>query len=159
MIKAVLFDWGNTLMIDYPNETGPMIKWSKLSASNNAEMSLLKLTSKYKCYLATNARDSNKEEIKQALDSVGLGKYLSGIFCFKEIQYVKPSKEYFKYISNNLNINNDEMLLVGDDLQKDYYGSINNGLKSILYDPYNTCKISEVLKVNDLFDLYDIIIQ
>lgn len=144
-------------MIDYPNKTGPMIKWTKLSATKNAEKALLKLSRYYKCYLATNARDSNKIEIKQALEHVGIGNYLSEIFCFKEIQHEKPSPEYFSYISSTLKINNDEMLLVGDDLEKDYYGSLNNNLKSILYDPNEKCEISEVIRVNDLLDLYDLI--
>ena len=30
MIKAILFDWGNTLMVDNHDQIGPMSTWDKI---------------------------------------------------------------------------------------------------------------------------------
>ena len=37
MIKAVLFDWGNTLMVDHHDQKGPMHTWSKIETIENAK--------------------------------------------------------------------------------------------------------------------------
>jgi FMN phosphatase YigB (HAD superfamily) len=34
-------------------------------------------------------------------------------------------------------LNFNEIILVGDDLETDYYGAIKNGIKGILFDPKN----------------------
>lgn len=158
MIKAILFDWGNTLMLDYPDEKGPMINWSKLSLTENADKSLSVLSNDYKCYLATNARDSNIREIQMALDAVNIGKYISYIFCYDEIRFLKPSPEYFNYIKSYLKMNNDEMLFIGDDLEKDYYGPRQFGLRSILYDPKNVINDDKIIKTDNLLKIRSMIV-
>jgi putative hydrolase of the HAD superfamily len=85
VIKAILFDWGNTLMIDYNDEKGPMYKWNKISAVENAENCLSLVSKKIPCYIATNAKDSSKDDIYNALNIVNIGQFISDVFCYKEI--------------------------------------------------------------------------
>jgi HAD superfamily hydrolase (TIGR01458 family) len=46
----------------------------------------------------------------------------------------KPSKEYFLQALSKLNLNSDEVLVVGDDLESDIQGAINSGIKGVLVE-------------------------
>ena len=156
MIKAVLFDWGNTLMVDYPDQRGPMYTWSKIDTTENAEECLEIISKSIPCFLATNAGDSTKEEIYKALNIVGLDIYISDVFCSKEIGYKKPSKEYFKTILNRLNLNPEEIAFVGDDIENDIHGASNVGIIPIHYDP-NSISNFKGLKIENLINLINIL--
>ena len=67
MKKTFLFDLGNTIMRDFPDEKGKMKAWNKIEAMPNAEMMLEKLYQQHDCFIATNAKDSLKEDIIEAL--------------------------------------------------------------------------------------------
>ena len=137
MIKALLFDWGNTLMIDFPDQTGPMYRWSKIEAVKNAEACLSKLSEEIPCYIATNAKDSTREDIYKALHAVQIGKYITDIFCFKEIGYEKPTEDFFKCTFEKLSLAPHEVVLIGDDIEKDFNGARRNGMYGILFVPDN----------------------
>jgi FMN phosphatase YigB (HAD superfamily) len=136
MIKAVLFDWGNTLMKDFPDQKGPMYTWKKVEAIEHAEKCLMELSHEIPCYLVTNAKDSTKNEIYKALNMVNIGKYIKDIFCYNELGHLKPSTQYFKAILYKLSLKPDEIILVGDDLENDIKSAQKNGIIGILFDPY-----------------------
>lgn len=135
MLQAVLFDWGNTLMRDFPDKSGPMYSWDVVEAMPNARDCLRGISERVPCYLATNARDSGKEDIFKALRRVQLHTYISDIFCYRETGQLKPDAGYFAWICNRLNLSAHEILLVGDDLHADYQGATAAGLAAVLYDP------------------------
>jgi FMN phosphatase YigB (HAD superfamily) len=150
MIKAVLFDWGNTLMVDFKDEVGPMYLWSRLAPTPHAVSAVAAISRQYPCYLATNARDSTEEEVWLALDMVDLGRYLTGVFCYRSLQVAKPSQAYFECIRRRLAVEFAEMALIGDDWDADYRAAAQHGLHAILYDPAQTCTDTDVARVHDL---------
>jgi putative hydrolase of the HAD superfamily len=156
MIKAVIFDWGNTLMVDFYDQKGAMHTWKNLKTTKNAKECLEIVSKKFPCFLGTNADDSNKDDIYKALKIVGIDKYITDIFCSKEIGFHKPSKEFFYEILNKLNVNPEEIVFIGDDLDKDIKCAKKVGIIPILYDP---CGLSnyEGLKVNDLKNLINLL--
>jgi len=154
---TLLFDWGNTLMIDYPDEAGPMYTWKKISPVRHAREALAALHKKYPCYLATNAKDSSKHEIQTALEMAGLHRYISGIFCFKEIGYEKGSREYFDCILNELKIDKGRLVMIGDDPEKDYAGAERNGIAALLYDPEEKADTRRYRVIHDLMELEKVI--
>lgn len=156
MIKAVLFDWGNTLMVDYHDQKGPMYTWGKIETTENAKECLEIVSINLPCFLATNANDSSKDEIYKALNKVGLDKYITDVFCSKEIGFQKPSKEYFKTILNRLDLNPEEIVFIGDDIEKDVFGASNVGIIPIHYDPHSISDF-EGLKVENLINLMSIL--
>lgn len=156
MIKAVLFDWGNTLMIDHHDQTGPMHTWSKIETTKNAKECLETVSMRFPCYLATNAKDSNKDDIYKTLNMVGIDKYITDIFNSKEIGFQKPSKEFFNIIINRLNLSPEEIAFVGDDLENDIYGASKVGIIPIHYDP-DSLSDFEGLKMENLIYLIDIL--
>lgn len=152
-IKAYIFDWGDTLMVDYKDETGPMYKWSKMSLCKNALETLKELSKCAKCFLATNAKDSTKDEIKIALDKIGILKYIDDIFCFQELKEMKPSKNYFEKMINILGLKPKQIMVIGDDIKNDYKWALDNGAKAKLYDPTNSVSDIKIDKINDLWEL------
>ena len=137
-------------MKDFPGATGKMNTWPRVEAIPNAEFLLRELSKTRDCYIATNANDSTKKDIIEALQRVGLNTFLKDIFCYKEIGHAKPSKAFFDTIISRLNIQKEEVLMIGDHLQKDVEGAINNGIDAILYDPENQNKNYSGKKVSDL---------
>ena len=150
MKKVFLFDWGDTIMKGFPNETGAMHTWHRVEAMPNAEEMLRKLSQLTDCYLATNAKDSDKEDIIKALQRVNLHKYFKDVFCYREIGFSKPSKEYFDSIIEKLNIEKNEVIMIGDNLEDDIRGAENYGIKSILYDYKDKYKNYHGDRITDL---------
>ncbi len=134
MIKALLFDWGNTVMIDF-NLPGPMFEWKKAAWVFGAEDSLRELSLTYACYIATNAGQSDSSMVLKGLKRVGADKYFSGIFTSSDIGFEKPDLRFFQEIVCKLNIPVDEFVMIGDNYLKDIEGAKSCGMKTIFYDP------------------------
>jgi len=142
-------------MVDYQDQKGPMYKWEKVKSVKNAGIVLKYLSTKYNCCLATNAKDSTKDEIAKALKRVKLNKYIKEIYCFKELGHEKSSKEYFqKIIKDN---NPADFIMIGDNPETDIYGAENIGIKSILFDPENKYKTFSGKKIIGLNELINIL--
>ncbi|HRD65414.1 MAG TPA: HAD family hydrolase [Candidatus Competibacter sp.] len=156
MIDTLLFDWGNTVMIDFPDEVGPMYSWNRLELVDGAEACLKKLSSNYLILLATNAKDSTKEDIRKALDRVGIGRYFNEIVCFKEVGFPKPTREFFDFVLNRTRKKKSELIMIGDDLEKDYWGPRAFGINAVLYDPFERYRDVE-MRVSSLAEIEELI--
>lgn len=137
MIKALLFDWGNTVMVDF-NLTGPMYAWPKVEWVPGAEGSLHQLSVKYPCYIATNAGMSDGEAVLKGLKRVGADKYFSGIFCSADIGFEKPDKRFFQEIICKLECLPEELVMIGDNYKKDIEGAKLCGIRTVFFDHSGT---------------------
>ncbi|MCK5148887.1 HAD-IA family hydrolase [bacterium] len=153
MEKIYLFDWGDTIMKDFPDETGAMHCWQKVEAMPNAGKMLRELSRQADCYLATNAKDSSKEDIIKALQRVDLHNYFKDIFCFHEIGYAKPSTQYFDSIVKRLNISRKDMVMIGDNPDTDIKGAEEYGIDSILYDYDDKYRDYQGARIVDLMEI------
>ena len=159
MRKVFLFDWGDTIMRNFPCETGKMNTWKKVDTMPNAQEMLKKLSKSYDCYIATNAKDSFKKDIIEALERVKINKFFKDIFCFNEIGFLKPSSEYFDKIIRQLDVTKAEIVMIGDNLETDIRGAQENGIESILYDynnnhqDYNGNRITNLLEILELYSI------
>ena len=151
--KVFLFDWGNTLMKDFPDEKGPMYSWNKVMIMPDTDKMLNELYKTADCYIATNARDSNKEDIIKALRRVHIDHFIKDIFCYKEIGFPKPSKEYFSEVFKRLNTDIENVTMVGDSLENDISGAVKFGFNAVLFDPENKYSGYHGLKISKLTDL------
>ena len=130
MIRALLFDWGNTIMVDF-DLPGPMYEWEKIAWVSGAEESLKELSSVYSCYIATNAGQSDADAVLKGLSRVGAEKYFSGIFASSDLGHEKPSPDFFREISSTLNIPFEELVMIGDNYIKDIEGAGKCGIKTV----------------------------
>jgi len=157
MKTVYLFDWGDTLMRDFPDEKGAMCNWNKVEMMPNADKMLRELSQIADCYLATNAKDSTKGEIFKALERVRLDVYIKDIFCFQELGVSKPSSEYFDIILKRLIKRKEDLLMIGDNIETDVQGVKKLGIDAILYDPKCQHNDYNGKKINDLMNLIAIV--
>jgi FMN phosphatase YigB (HAD superfamily) len=130
MSKNLLFDWGNTIMVDFVLP-GPMCSWNKVALVEGAENALQILSEKYDCHLATNAGASTTKEVRLALSRVDVDKFFSGIFLADEIGFDKPDIRFFNAIIDRLGISPDSFVMIGDNYFNDCVGAKKAGMKTV----------------------------
>ena len=109
------------------------------------------------CYIATNAKDSTKEDIYKALSLVSIRKYITVVFSYNEIGHEKPTRDFYNFIFNKLSLAPYEIVLIGDDLEKDFRGALQNGVCGILFDPDDKYagagpRIKDLLEIHKVID-------
>jgi len=156
MYKHYLFDWGNTLMVDIKGQTGPMDKWDKVLCTPGAYECLEYLHNIAQCHIATNAKDSSSTQIRKALNRVGLAQFIDHIFCFKEIGYEKPSQEFFEHIISTLGCLRSEIVMIGDSLETDVYGTNKYEIASVWLNKDQQSVPEGITAVSNLSDLITI---
>ncbi|MGJ8680456.1 HAD family hydrolase [Paraglaciecola sp.] len=140
-IKHFLFDWGDTLMVDLPNQTGPMCDWPEIQVVDGALDCLIRLNKTSQCHLATNAEDSTEIQIRQALQRAGLSQYIQHIFCRENLGVGKTEPEYYAKIVNKLNTPAKQIMITGDSLDKDVYPALSAGLNATWFNPSQDIQI------------------
>lgn len=136
MIRAVLFDWGNTLMRDLPGQRGPMCEWSRVEALPGAAVTLDRLRAQgLRLALATNAADSDEAQIRAALARCGLSAPLERIYCARELGCAKPSPAFYAACLAGLDLPAAEIAMVGDDWTGDILGAVYAGLPAVWLSP------------------------
>jgi FMN phosphatase YigB (HAD superfamily) len=116
---TILFDWGDTVMRDYPERTNPMVEWEAVEIIEGIADVLAYLHSTgRRIVLATSAAISDEEQIRGALARGGLDSYFSRIYCFKNTQLPK-GEEFYRHILSDLALSASDALMVGDGFEKD----------------------------------------
>jgi putative hydrolase of the HAD superfamily len=134
---CILFDWGDTLMRDFKEYHGPMKDWPRLEAIPGASEMLAHLHADWSLALATNAADSDEMNIRLALKRVGMDQWLDKVYCFKNIGYKKPAREFFQYIQTDLNLSPQSLCMVGDNFEVDVLGANQSGLPAIWFNEHS----------------------
>ncbi|MCD6112224.1 MAG: HAD-IA family hydrolase [Bacteroidales bacterium] len=137
MIKALIFDWGNTIMRDFPELEGPMYLWKNVELIPDIKPALEYLSKKYLCCIATNAGCSDTEAMIKALKRVDVDKYFKHFYSSKDLGYSKPDKRFFTSILKNINRSPEECIMIGNDYKKDIYEAKNSGMKTIFFNEDN----------------------
>lgn len=158
MYKHILFDWGDTLMVDNPEYSGSMYQWPNIELCEGAAGALESLSKNYQCHVATNAADSSEEDIWLAFRRCELDQFISKIFCFKSLGFQKPNTDYFEAIQKSLACEKKELLMVGDSWDKDMVGALAFGLDGIWVNSEPVSDLStQVRKVSSLVDLVTVL--
>ncbi|MDD9158405.1 HAD family hydrolase [Aliivibrio sp. S4TY2] len=143
MRKAYLFDWGDTLMVDFPNTPGKMCDWKTVQAVDGASEMLALLSQKgHLLYVATGADDSSVQDIELAFERVGLSQFISGYFCKSNLGLSKGSPEFYQGIADKLGVEPSQLTMVGDSLEKDIISAQEAGLNAVWFNPLGLGKES-----------------
>jgi len=114
---------------------GPMKAWPEVTAVEGAVETLRVLSTRARCCLATNARDSSEKDIWQALGRVGLDQYIEAVFCFQSLGVIKPERAFFDIIRKKLKLPPAAIAMVGDSYDTDIKGALQAGLRAFWYNP------------------------
>lgn len=136
-LKALIFDWGDTVMRDYALE-GPMWKWKKVDWIDGAEEALKKLSKEYKCIIATSADHSDTEDMIKALGMVGADKYFDYFYSKREIGYKKPDLKFFAAVAGISGYDPDECVMIGNSYEKDILGAKAAGMTTVFFNEKKT---------------------
>lgn len=132
--RFVLFDWGDTLM----SEDGPtdvtMADWRTVQAIHGAAEVLRRLHLNHTLAVCTNATVSRRPDIERALKRVGLGRYITAIFCHTELGHRKEEPAFWHAVLTRLGAQPAEAVMVGDTLEPDVLAPLRNGIPSVWFN-------------------------
>jgi putative hydrolase of the HAD superfamily len=134
MIRALVFDWGDTTMRVFPEFSGPMAHWPKVEAVSGIESALKMAKPNYRIALASNAADSGPDLVRDALERVDLEGYFSEVFTARDLGATKPDGGFFKAILQRLDCAPNEVVMVGDHFETDIAGAKRIGLWTIWFN-------------------------
>ena len=131
-ISHLLFDWGDTLMLDDPNNASEMYTWETVAPMDGVSDLMPRLSRKFTCAVVSNASESNAETMKMAFERVGLAQYFDIFLTSKELGARKPQAEFFTRALGQLNVEAGNAIMVGNDYEKDIAPASAVGLRTIL---------------------------
>lgn len=134
-LRALIFDWGDTVMRAFPQYSGPMAAWPEVAAVSGVGEALAALDGRYRLALATNARDSGALMVRAALGRVKLDGYFSVVVTSQELGVAKPAAAFFRAVLARLGCAPDEAVMVGDSYAADVAGAKAAGLRAIWFNP------------------------
>ena len=131
--KAIIFDWGDTVMCDFPEYTGPMAYWPKVEVVPGIEKALQQLQKDFICCLASNAVDSDAGLMGLALSRVNLRQYFQYLFTSRELKYQKPDPAFYREILRRINLQPEQCIAVGNNYEKDIVPAKSVGIHTIWF--------------------------
>ncbi len=112
----------------------------------------------YEIYIVTNGPE---KPVENKLNSIGANKYVEAVFTAEEAGYMKPHKEFFDKFFKKINTyKKEDMIIIGDELEKDVLGGIQNGIDSCWFNAKhkeNKTGINPNFEINNLLDLKNIL--
>jgi len=136
-IHCLLFDWGDTLMLDDPSDTSEMYTWETITPMDGVVDLMPQLSRKYTCAVVSNASASNAVTMKMAFERVSLAQYFHTFITSKELGAKKPQPEFFLRALQQLNADAETTVMVGNDYEKDIAPAKAVGLATILITKAN----------------------
>ena len=139
-IDVVFLDWGNTLMVDNGMKEGPMKDWDTVEAEAGAQEALLRLRTRYRVVVATNAADSPAYFVRLALARVGLDESIDDVVSSADVGDHKPNYAFFRAAllregRRGLPLDPRRAVMVGDGTTNDIAGAQRAGMRTIWYNP------------------------
>jgi FMN phosphatase YigB (HAD superfamily) len=134
LIKALIFDWGDTVMRDFPEKEGPMYLWDHVEWISGTEEALKQLHDRFIMVIATNAGQSDTQAMIKALKRVGAEKYFQYFFSSKDLGYEKPNIRFFQSIAVQIGTLPEECAMIGNLYEKDIVGAKQCGMSTIFFN-------------------------
>jgi len=135
-IEVIAFDWGGTLMRGSGPQDRPMVEWDQVEAVEGTAEILSALYGRFRLVVCTNAEISTAEQVRAALNRVGLGEYIETVFTPQELENArKPEKGFFHAVERALGVRSGAVLMVGDDPVGDVGGAVLAGWRAVWFNP------------------------
>ncbi|HDR7719256.1 HAD-IA family hydrolase [Bacillus albus] len=134
---------------DFWNENFPKC----FSIDQNTIHFLNQIKKQFKVGVITNGSTQRQ---KAKIFNTNLNKYFETIIISEEVGFSKPDKRIFELALNKLNVQPENTLFIGDDLEKDIAGPQNVNIKGVWFNPQkikNTTQIQPYAEINTLDSL------
>lgn len=132
--RAVLFDWGDTLMSEDGPQDVSMAYWPEVRVIEGARETLAWLAATgRRVAVATNATVSKRADIAHALARAGLGEFVGEIFCRTELGCAKDDPRFWAQVCTRLGARPEELLMIGDSLEQDVRGPRASGVAAVWF--------------------------
>lgn len=133
------------------------LKEKIIPIKNSTEVLEYLYKKQYEIYIVTN---SPIKVVNDKVNKINAQKYIKNTFSAEEAGHMKPHKEFFdKFFYNINNYKKEDMLIIGDELDKDILGGIQNGIDTCWFNPKkisnNNYKIN--YEISNLIDLKNIL--
>jgi HAD superfamily hydrolase (TIGR01549 family) len=135
MIRAVIFDWGDTLMRDFPEMQGPMAYWPTVEVIEGVVEAIEGLERGLICCVASNAGASDAELMALALERAGIHQYFQHFFTSRELGTSKPDRRFFVEVARRVDVEPKECVMIGNDYLKDIAGAKRAGMHTVWFKP------------------------
>lgn len=132
--KIIIFDWGDTLMRDFPEKHGPMCDWDVIEVMEGVPETLNELSKIFTLVVATNAGVSDTNLMRQALKRGNIEHFFTHFFSSKDLGYSKPDVRFFLSICQHTGVNPQDCIFIGNDYYKDIVGAANAGMYPIFFN-------------------------
>jgi len=104
----------------------------------------------YKIGIVTNA---DTYFVKKVLKNNNI--QYDDLIISEDIELYKPDPKIFEKSLENLAVNKNEAIFIGDNIEADYYGAKEYGIKPLLIDRNNTHNLNNGEKITDLKQIED----
>lgn len=133
--RALLLDWGGTLMRVMPRWMGPQHGWTDEEPMPHAGEVLRALSVGWRLALASNASESDEDPIRAALAPMGVGPLLAGVYTWRSAGAPKPWPPFWAHVLRDLGLPARRVVMIGDDWTGDVWGATQAGMYGIWFDP------------------------
>ena len=112
----------------------------------------------YEIYIITNGPIM---AVNNKLSKINATEYIKGTFTAEETGHMKPHHEFFEKFFSFINTyKTEDMLIIGDELEKDVFGGIKNGIDTCWFNMnkiVNNTIFKPTYEINNLIELKNIL--
>jgi FMN phosphatase YigB (HAD superfamily) len=128
MLKAVIFDFGHTIVNELKHRDLPLSRRPICLMPHLAEI-LPRI--QLKMGIWANTRRTRQPGIRAWLERAGIGGYFKWIVTSVDAGARKPSPRFFSYALRTCNLSRSEILFVGNQLNTDIIGANRHGIRCV----------------------------
>ncbi|MEV6056928.1 HAD family hydrolase [Streptomyces sp. NPDC052107] len=132
MVKAVLFDLGDTLIHEKVDDAEPLDVMT-LELQPYAADALRQLAEKYALAIVSDTESSPETSVRKALNRLGIEKFFQTVVTSIDVGTRKPDPTIFLEALERLGVNPPLAVLVGNDPDSDIAAGRAIGLRTVLY--------------------------
>jgi len=127
-LKAVMFDWGHTLLDEVSDREIPLDK-----CPINLMPGVLEVLSQIDLPMGVwaNTNSYSASDIELWLRRAEIGEYFGCVVTSSDVGYRKPDARFFSAALDKCGFKKDEVILIGNQLNSDIKGANDYGIKNV----------------------------